>query len=125
MTKRRVPQIMCQARRIDEVGITAQGRPELPADLSALQRMGQPGAREVTRAHLDNLRLGGKPTPRSAVQHPGTVPLERAAPGAARALGRLGCTPGRRLAVVAGRRLAAVTSSLLADVTMRRRGVVA
>ena len=102
MAERGVPQIMCEAGRIDEVGITAERRPELTPYLSALQRVGEPGPREVARAHLDDLGLGGKAAQRGTVQYAGAVPLEGTAPGAARALGRLGCPPRRRVIVVAG-----------------------
>src|ERR1700685_4368973 len=94
---------MCQAGSINQVGITAQRGAELAADLGALQRVGQPGPREVARSDLDYLRLGREPAQRGAVQDPGAIALELTAPGAACGLGRLGCPPGRRLAVVAGR----------------------
>src|SRR5712692_9655274 len=96
-----MPQIMCQASRIDQIGITPECPAELSPDLRALQRVGKPGPRKVARPHLDDLRLRGKTAQRGAVQHTGAVPLERTAPGAARALGRLGRPPRRRVAVVA------------------------
>ena len=102
VAERGMPQVMREAGRVHQVGIAAECRPELAPDLGAFQRVGQPGAREVTRAHLYYLRLGGQPAQRGAVQHAGAVPFEGTAPGAARALGRLGCPPRRRVAVVAG-----------------------
>src|ERR1019366_8287598 len=101
MAKRRMPEIMRQAGRIDQVGITAERGTELAPYLGAFQRVGEPGPRKVTRTHLDDLRLCGETPQRCAVQYPGAVPLERTAPGTAGTLGRLGGPPGRRMAVIA------------------------
>ena len=65
----------------------AEGRAEFAADLRAFERVGQPGAREVTGAGPDHLRLRGEPAQGRAMQDPRAVPLELGAPGA---LGRLG-----------------------------------
>ena len=96
-----VPEVVGQARGVDQVGIAPEHGPELAPDLRAFQGVGQPGPREIARADLDHLRLGRQPAQRRAVQHPGAVPLERAAPGVASPLGRLSYPPGRRVSVVA------------------------
>src|ERR1039458_6663990 len=95
MAKRRMPEIMRQAGRIDQVGITAERGTELAPYLGAFQRVGEPGPRKVTRTHLDDLRLRGETPQRCA------VPYQRPAPGTAGTLGRLGGPPGRRMAVIA------------------------
>ncbi len=102
MAERRVAEVVGQARGIDQVRVTAQGRAEFPADLRALQRVGQPGAREIGLADLDYLGLGRQPPQRRAVQHPGPVPLERAAFLAAHPLTRLGRQPPGRVLAVPG-----------------------
>src|SRR5216684_4282529 len=45
--ERRVAEVVCQARGVDQVGIAAQGTAQFPADLGAFQRVGEPGPREV------------------------------------------------------------------------------
>ena len=40
----RVAQVVGEAGGLDEVGVAAEGRAELPADLGALQGVGEPGA---------------------------------------------------------------------------------
>jgi hypothetical protein len=62
--ERRVAEVVRQARRVHQVGVAAEGRAQLPADLRALQRMGQPGAREVTGPDLYHLRFRGEPAQR-------------------------------------------------------------
>ena len=83
MTERRVAEVVRKACRVDQVGIAAEGRAELAADLRALQRVGEPCAREIGPPYLDDLGLGGEPAQRGTVQHPGPVPLERRAARAA------------------------------------------
>jgi hypothetical protein len=92
VAKRRVPQIVCQAGGVDQVRIAAEGRAELTPDLRALQRVGEPGAREVVRAHFDDLRLGGQAPQGRRVQHPGPVTYERPP-----LVARRGLCPLRRL----------------------------
>jgi len=84
-------EVMGQAGGVDQVRVTAEGSAEFPADLSALQRVRQPGAREVGLPDGDDLRLRGEPAQCGAVQHASAVALERAA---ARTLVRLGDEPG-------------------------------
>src|SRR5262249_58708802 len=71
--ERRVSQAVGQARGVHQVRVTPELGPELPPDLRALQRVGEPGPREVARAHLDHLGLCGEPAQRGGVQHPGPV----------------------------------------------------
>src|SRR5690348_16973045 len=93
---------MCQAGAVNKVSIAAERGAELPADLSALQRMRQPRARKVSLADLDDLRLGGQPAQRGAVQHPSAVPLKGSPLLARDVLGRLSREPRRRVPVVSG-----------------------
>src|ERR1017187_9945688 len=104
MAKRRVPQILSQTGGVDQIRIAAERRAELAADLRALQRVGEPGPREITRADLHHLRLGRQPAQGRGMQDPGPIPLERPAPdGAWRAgpVGWLGPPAGRGVRVVA------------------------
>src|SRR5215472_6403250 len=71
--ERRVSQVVGQACGVHQVRVTPELGPELPPDLRALQRVGEPGPREVARAHLDHLGLCGEPAQRGGVQHPGPV----------------------------------------------------
>jgi hypothetical protein len=102
---------MRQAGGIYQVGIAAESAAELASDLRAFQRVRQPGAREVGLTDLDDLSLGREPAQRGTVQHPGAVPLERTAPGAVRALRRLGGEPRGRMTVVAARAAGNVTGA--------------
>jgi hypothetical protein len=94
-----VAEVVREARRVDEVGVAAERAPELAADLGALERVGQAGARDGDpgAARLDDLRLAGQAPERPGVQHPRPVALERRAPGAGV---RLRDEPGQRLLVV-------------------------
>jgi len=85
--ERRVAEVVREARRVHQVGVAAERGAEFPADLRALQRMGQPGAREVAGPDLYYLRFRGEPAQRGAVQDPRAITLEIRP---ARALGRLG-----------------------------------
>ena len=96
-----MPQVVGQARGVHQVGITAEGLAQLPPDLRALQRVGEPGAREVARPDLDDLRLGGEAPQRGGMQHPGPVPHERPPLEGLRPLRRLGHPAGGRVGVVA------------------------
>jgi hypothetical protein len=49
--------VMGQACGIDEIGVAAERPAELAANLRALQRVGQPRAREIARADSNDLRL--------------------------------------------------------------------
>ena len=69
----RMPDVVGQPGHVDQVGIAAQPDGHPPADLGHLQRMGQPGARRLTLARPDHLRLVGQPAQRGAVQHPRPV----------------------------------------------------
>ena len=84
--ERRVAEVVREAGRLDQVGVAAERLAELAADLRALQRVGQPGAREVALPRHDDLGLRGEPAQRRGVQHPRAVALVRRA---ARPLGRL------------------------------------
>ena len=72
-------EVMCQTSGVNDVGIRSERCPELPADLSALERMCQPGPREVVDAYADNLRLGGESAKGRTVQHTGAVSFVRGA----------------------------------------------
>ncbi len=91
--ERRVAQVVGEAGRLDEVGVAAQGRAQLPADLGALQGVGEPGAGAGVPglragAGRDDLCLAGEPPQRGGVQDARAVPLERGAAGALVRLGR-------------------------------------
>jgi hypothetical protein len=85
--ERRVAQVVRQARRVHQVGVAAERGAEFPADLRALQRMGQPGAREIAGPDLYYLRFRGEPAQCGAVQDTRAITLKIRT---ARALGRLG-----------------------------------
>jgi hypothetical protein len=87
VTERRMADVVGQAGGVDQVGVAAEGGAKLAADLRALQRVGEPGPREVRRPGPDHLRLRRQPAQRGAVQDARAVALEGRAPGA---LGRLG-----------------------------------
>ena len=90
-----MPDVVRQPGGIDDVRIAAQRRADLATDLGDLERVGQPGAREVVLARHDDLGLVGQPAERVGVQHPRAVALELAArrePGSG-PLGRLGDAP--------------------------------
>ena len=77
VTERRVPEVVAQARRVDDVGRQAQRRRELAADLGDLERVGQAVAREVGGARrAQHLRLGGEAPQRRGVQHAGAIARE-------------------------------------------------
>ena len=102
----RVAQVVGEAGGLDEVGVAAEGRAQLPADLGALQGVGQPGAGAgvpggLRRAGRDDLGLAGEPAQRGGVQHAGAVALEGGAAGAFVGLG--GPARGGRVVVVAER----------------------
>ena len=86
VAERRVAEVVGQARRLDQVGVRAERLAELAADLGALQRVGEPGPREVALARHHDLGLRGQPAQRRRVQHPRAVPFVGRA---ARPLGRL------------------------------------
>ena len=75
----RVPDVVGQAAQLDQIEVAAQPDRHSAPDLRHLQRMRQPGARSVTLAGSDDLRLVGQPAQRGAVQHPGAIPGEVAA----------------------------------------------
>ena len=93
---------MRQAGGVDQVGVAAERRAELPADLRALQRVGEPGAREVARARPrppGSWRPAGAAR-RCAAPGPGparTGPRRRlgSSPAPRPACGRLGRPAGR------------------------------
>ena len=78
--ERRVAEVVGQAGGVDDVGIGAELGADLAADLGHLERVGQPGAREVVLARADDLGLGRQAAKRERVQHPGPVAGELAAP---------------------------------------------
>ena len=73
----RMPEIMGEACRVDDIRITAQQPAQLPPDLRHFQRMRQPGAREVVHVRRDDLCLGAQPAKRRGMQQTRPVPLER------------------------------------------------
>ena len=86
VAERRVAEIVRQAGRVDQVGVAAEDRAEVAADLRDLERVGEPGPREIGRPGPHHLRLRREPAQGGAVQDPRAVPLELRALGA---LGRL------------------------------------
>src|SRR5215469_17635995 len=96
-----MPEVVREARRVDEVSVAADGRTQLASYLRALERVRQPSTRKVARAHGDHLGLGGQTPQGRAVQHPGAVPYKRSAPGAILVLWRLPGPPSRGQGVVA------------------------
>jgi len=97
----RVPEVVRQARDLDEVGVAAERGPELAPDLGALQGVGEPGAQEVALPRSEHLGLGGPAAQRRRVQHARPVTGERRAAGA---LGRLEHPPRLVVGRVAERR---------------------
>ena len=75
--ERRVPQVVRQARRVDDVGVAAQRLADLAAHLRDLERVREPRAHEVVRRRPEHLRLGAEPPQRRGVHQPRAVPLER------------------------------------------------
>ncbi len=82
----RVADVVGQAGGLDQVRVAAERGAELPADLGALQRVGQPGPGEVGGQRGDHLGGPGESAQRRRVEHPGAVALEG---GPARPLVRL------------------------------------
>jgi len=72
----RVPDVVGQTGKLHEVKVAAQPDRHAPPDLGHFQGVRQPGARSVTFAGSDNLRLVGQPAQCGAVQYPGPVPGE-------------------------------------------------
>ena len=86
VAERRVAQVVRQAGGLHQVGVAAERRAQLPADLGAFERVGEPGAgRGVDLRHrgarVDHLGLAGQPAQRGGVQHPCAVALEGGAAG--------------------------------------------
>jgi hypothetical protein len=79
-------EVVGQAGGVHQVGVAPQRRAQLTADLRALQRVGQAGARDRARpvgaraAGLDHLGLAGQPPERAGVQHARPVAGEGPAP---------------------------------------------
>lgn len=105
----RVAHVVGEAGRLDEVGVAAEGGAELPADLGALQGVGEPGARAgvpgpAQGAGRDDLGLAREPAQGGGVQHPCAVALEGGAAGLFVGLGvpalGVGCAVGRVPGVV-------------------------
>ena len=72
----RVAEVVREAGGVDHVGVGAEPAGELPADLGALQRVGQPGARNPVLGllvDLDHLGLGRRAgaAPPNAAPEPG------------------------------------------------------
>src|SRR5579875_2249716 len=84
--ERRMTEVMREACRLHDVGVTAEGRTQIPTDLRAFQRMREPSTREIALdiGGTDHLSFGAKPPQRETVQHPGPVPGERRAGGVLR-----------------------------------------
>ncbi len=76
VTERRMPDVMREAGGVDQVRIRAEGTGQSPADLCGLQRMGEPGTREVVVERADDLCLAGQPAQCAGVQDTRAVPLE-------------------------------------------------
>ena len=85
--ERRVAEVVRQAGGLDQVGVAAERLAELAADLRALQRVGQPGAREVAlpRARRPGSWRPAGAAPTSAAPAPGRA-RTRVRPGALRRL---------------------------------------
>ena len=95
VTEGRVPEVVGEARGVDDVGVAAESLAEFAAHLRHLERVGQPVTHEVVGARCDHLSLGRQPAQRRGVQDAGAVSLEGRP---ARPLGWLGRPPfaGRR-----------------------------
>jgi hypothetical protein len=73
VTVRRMPDVVGQAGKVNEIGIATQSDGHAAADLRHFQRMGQPGARRLALPRPDDLRLVRQSAQRGAVQDPGPV----------------------------------------------------
>ena len=82
VAERRVPEVVGQAGRVDEVRVAPESGAELPSDLRHLERVGEPVAHEVVVPGCDDLGLPGKPAQRGGVHEPRAVPGEVVAVGA-------------------------------------------
>ena len=76
VAERRMPEVMCEAGGVDDVGVTAESLAQLAADLRDLEGMGQPVSDEVVRARRDDLRLGSESTQRCGVDYSRAVTFE-------------------------------------------------
>ena len=76
--ERRVPEVVRQARRVDDVRVAAERLADLPAHLRDLERVRQPRAHEVVRRRAEHLRLGPEAPQRRGVHQARAVALERA-----------------------------------------------
>ena len=79
VAERRVSEVMRQSGGVDDVRVTAECRAHLPGDLRHLERVGEPGSREVVLAGHDDLGLVREPAEGVRVQHARPVSLELAA----------------------------------------------
>ena len=81
VAERRVAEVVREARRVDDVGVTAERGAELATDLRHLERVGQAVAHEVVVTGREHLRLGGEPAQRRRVHDPRPVAGEVVAVG--------------------------------------------
>ena len=81
VTERRVAEVVGEAGGVDDVRVAAERGAELPPDLGDLEGVGEPGAREVVAARLDDLGLRRQPAQRCGVDQPRPVAREVVAVG--------------------------------------------
>ena len=75
MPKRRMPQVMGQRNRLDQVLVDLQRPRNGPPELRHLQRVGQPGAEQIPLVVEEHLRLVDQAPERRGMHDPITVPL--------------------------------------------------
>ena len=72
----RVPEVVGQARDIDQVRVAPEGGAHLAGDLGHLKRVREPGAREVCAARHKDLGSRRESPEPSGVQDPGAITCE-------------------------------------------------
>ncbi len=90
--ERRVPEVVRQGDRLDEVFVDAELPGDRATDLRDLERMRQARAEEIAFVIDEDLGLVLEPAERAGVDHAIAVPLERRPPGRV----RLGVAPAAR-----------------------------
>ena len=92
VAERRVPEVVRQGDRLDEVFVDAELPGDRATDLRDLERVRQARAEEIAFVIDEDLGLVLEPAERAGVDHAIAVPLERRPPGRV----RLGVTPAAR-----------------------------
>ena len=69
-------EVVREAGRVDDVGVTPQGGAELATDLGDLERVREPVAHEVVVTGCEHLGLGGETAQRRGVHDPRPVARE-------------------------------------------------